>query len=82
LSESISTARLIRIVLALGLGLLVLLLLWGLLILTETGLSVWERLDRGPDWFFWVYVLGFAGISGRRVTTLWRIPASGIGRDT
>ncbi len=71
--EPISTTRLIRIVLALGLGLLVLLLLWGLLILTETGLSVWERLDRGPDWFFWVYVLGFAGIAGVGGTLLWKL---------
>lgn len=71
--EPISTTRLIRIVLALGLGLLVLLLLWGLLILTETGLSVWERLDRGPDWFFWVYVLGFAAISGVGGTLLWKL---------
>ncbi|MFY9972622.1 MAG: GTPase [Chromatiaceae bacterium] len=73
MSEPVSTSRLIRIVLALGLGLLVLLFLWGLLILTETGLSVWDRLDRGPDWFFWLYVAGFAGITGIGAYLLWRL---------
>lgn len=73
LSESISTTRLIRIALAFGLGLLVLLLLWGLLLVTETGLSVWERLDRGPAWFFWIYVLGFAGITSVGGYVLWKL---------
>ncbi|MGE5153173.1 MAG: GTPase [Bdellovibrio bacteriovorus] len=73
MSEPVSTPRLIRIVLALGLGLLVLLLLWGLLILTETGLEVWERLDRGPDWFFWLYAIGFSGITGVGGYLLWRL---------
>lgn len=82
LSEPVSTSRLIRIVLALGVGLLVLLLLWGVLILTETGLSVWERLDRGPDWFFWVYALGFAGISGVGGYLLWKLlrPRGKVGK--
>lgn len=73
MSEPISTTRLIRILLALGLGLLALLLLWGLLILTETGLSVWERLDRGPEWFFWAYALGFSGITAVGAYLLWRL---------
>jgi GTP-binding protein EngB required for normal cell division/uncharacterized protein (DUF697 family)/membrane protein implicated in regulation of membrane protease activity len=73
LSEPISTSRLIRIVLALGLGLLVLLFLWGLLILTETGLSVWERLNRGPGWFFWLYGLGFSGITAVGAYLLWKL---------
>ena len=71
--DPLSTARLIRIVLALGLGLLVLLILWGVLILTETGYDVWERLDRGPDWFFWLYATGFLGIAGVGGSMLWRL---------
>lgn len=64
MSQPISTSRLIRLILALGLGLLVLLLLWGMLILTDTGLDVWAKLHRGPDWFFWLYAAGFLAISG------------------
>lgn len=86
MTEPISTPRLIRMVLALGIGLLGLLLLWGLLILTETGLSVWERLDRGPDWLLWTYGLAFAGITGVGGYLLWRLlrpgraPAKGGGK--
>ena len=73
LRQPISTSRLIRIVLALGLGLLVLLLLWGVLILTETGMSVWDRLSRGPAWFFWVYAAGFAAVTGVGLYLLWKL---------
>lgn len=84
MSQSISTSRLIRIVLALGLGLLVLLLLWGVLILTETGLSVWDRLSRGPGWFFWLYAAGFAAVTGVGVYLLWKLlrPRRRAGRTT
>ena len=73
MKQSLSTSRLIRIVLALGLGLLVLLILWGVLILTETGMSVYDRLDRGPDWFFWIYLTAFLGISAVGGVFLWRL---------
>jgi len=71
--KDISTARLVRIVLAAGLGLLVLLFLWGVLILTETGFGVWDRLQQGPGWFFWLYLIGFLGITAVGGYALWRL---------
>lgn len=59
--------------LALGVSLLTVLLLWALLILTDTAFSVWERLKDTPAWFFWLYGLGFLAIAGAGGFALWRL---------
>jgi len=66
-------AKLIRVGLALGVALLTLLLLWVLLVLTDTAFDVWTRLRQGPSWFFYFYAGGFLAISGAGGFALWRL---------
>jgi len=71
--RSFQLSKLIRVGLALAVALLTLLLLWALLILTDTAFDVWTRLREGPTWFFSLYVVGFLAISGVGGVTLWRL---------
>jgi GTP-binding protein EngB required for normal cell division len=72
-SSRFSPSRLIRVGLALGVTLLTVLLLWALLILTDTAFDVWERLKSSPAWFFWVYGVAFLGIAAVGGFALWRL---------
>ena len=72
-SNHLSPSRLIRIGLALGVVLLTVLLLWALLVLTDTAYDVWERLARSPDWFFYAYAGAFLGIGAAGGFALWRL---------
>jgi GTP-binding protein EngB required for normal cell division/uncharacterized protein (DUF697 family) len=72
-SNRFSPSRLIRVGLALGVGLLTVLLLWALLMLTDTAFAVWERLKASPAWFFYVYGLAFLGITAVGGYALWRL---------
>ena len=68
-----SPSRLIRIALGLGITLLTLLILWVLLSLTDTTLSVWQGLERWPTWVFWFYGLALLGILVAGGYALWRL---------
>ena len=63
MSDRFSPSKLIRTGLALGVVLLTLLLLWALLILTNTAFDVYDKLESSPGWFFWLYGLGFLAIT-------------------
>lgn len=56
-----------------GVTLLAVLLLWGLLILTESAFKVWERLQHVPIWFFYLYAVGFLAIGVGTLVILWRL---------
>lgn len=71
--HNLQPSKLIRVGLALAVALLTLLLLWALLILTDTAFDVWTRLREGPTWFFSLYVAGFLAISGVGGFALWRL---------
>ncbi len=71
--QCLQPSKLIRIGLALAVALLTMLLLWALLILTDTAFDVWTRLREGPTWFFYLYVGGFLAISGVGGVALWRL---------
>ena len=49
------------------------LVLWALLSLTDTVLSVWTRLESLPAWVFYLYLVAFLGIAGVGVWALWRL---------
>ena len=68
-----SPSRLIRIAIGLGITLLTLLILWVLLSLTDTILSVWQGLERWPTWVFWFYGLALLGILVAGGYALWRL---------
>ena len=68
-----SPSRLIRIAIGLGIALLTLLILWVLLSLTDTILSVWQGLERWPTWVFWFYGLALLGILVAGGYALWRL---------
>ena len=72
-SLSLSPSRLIRIAIGLGIALLTLLILWVLLSLTDTILSVWQGLERWPTWVFWFYGLALLGILVAGGYALWRL---------
>lgn len=69
----LSTSQLIRIGLAIGAALLLALLLWALLFVTDTAFSVLERLNRGPAWFLYLYGAGFLAVVGAGAAMLWRL---------
>ncbi len=73
MSRSLTTSRMIRMALAIGAALLLGLLLWALLFVTDTAFSVLERLNRGPGWFLYLYGAGFLAILGAGGTMLWRL---------
>jgi len=73
LSAKFSTSQLIRLALAVGLGLLVLLFLMSLLFVTDAAYDVWERLKASPDWFFLFYLAAFAGVFGAGGFMAWRL---------
>lgn len=66
-------SRLVRVTLAVGLTLLLVVLLWALLTLTETAFAVWERLRTGPVWFLVLYGLGFLSLSLGAGYLVWRL---------
>ena len=72
-SRSFRPSQIIRFGLAIGVSLLTVLLLWALLILTDTAFDVWERLKTSPPWFFLVYAAGFSAIAGAGGFALWRL---------
>jgi hypothetical protein len=72
-SRSFSPLQLVRTGLALAVTLLAVLLLWGLLILTESAFRVWERLQHVPIWFFYLYAAGFLAIGVGTLVILWRL---------
>jgi hypothetical protein len=61
-SNRFSPSKRIRAGLALGLTLLTVLLLWALLILTDTAYDVRARLKASPSWFLSLYAAAFLGI--------------------
>jgi len=79
--HNLQPSKLIRVGLALAVVLLTLLLLWALLILTDTAFDVWTRLREGPTWFFSLYVAGFLAISGVGGFALWRLLRPRLGRQ-
>jgi len=80
--HNLQPSKLIRVGLALAVVLLTLLLLWALLILTDTAFDVWTRLREGPTWFFSLYVAGFLAISGVGGGALWRLLRPRLGHRT
>lgn len=73
MSQRLTPSKLIRAGLALAVALLTLLVLWAILILTETVYDVWERLSEGPAWFYAVYAVGFLAIALAGGYALWRL---------
>lgn len=69
----LKTSQLIRTALAVGVALLLLLLIWALLFLTDTAFSVLERLNRSPAWFLYLYGAGFLAVVGVGLFMLWRL---------
>jgi small GTP-binding protein len=72
-SRKLEPSKLIRVALALGVVLLTLLLLWALLILTDTAYDVWVHLRESPVWFFYLYGAGFLAITLVGGFALWRL---------
>jgi GTP-binding protein EngB required for normal cell division len=72
-SSRFSPSKLIRVGLALGVALLTLLLLWAILILTDTAYDVWARLKASPAWFLYLYAAAFLGIMVVGGFALWRL---------
>ncbi len=66
-------ARLLRIALALGIGLLFLLSLLALLYLTQSLFQVWEHLQRTPTWFLVLYSSAFVLLTGAVGWIIWRL---------
>jgi uncharacterized protein len=73
LRRPLTTSQLIRIGLAIGVALLLILLLWALLFVTDTAFSVLERLNRGPAFFLYLYGAGFLAVVAAGATMLWRL---------
>jgi len=70
---SFRPSQLLRLGLALGVTLLTVVLLWVLLVVTDTAYSVWERLKDAPAWFFYLYGVGFVAIAGAGGFAMWRL---------
>ncbi len=66
-------ARLLRILLALGIGLLFLLSLLALLYLTQGLFEVWDHLQDTPTWFLVLYSGGLLLITGGVGWIIWRL---------
>lgn len=66
-------SRLIRVLLALAVGLLSLLLLIVLLYVTESAFAVWEHLKQTPGWFLTLYSTGLLILAGGVGWLLWRL---------
>jgi len=66
-------SRLIRILLALAVGLLSLLLLIVLLYLTQSAFEVWGHLKQTPGWFLAAYAAGLLGLAAGIGWILWRL---------
>jgi len=81
MGRNFQLAKLIRVGLALGVALLTLLLLWAVLVLTNTAFDVWTRLRAGPSWFFYFYAGGFLAISAVGGLALWRLLRPRRGRQ-
>lgn len=73
MSLSLRPSQLLRLALALGVTLLTVVLLWVLLVVTDTAYSVWERLKDSPAWFLYLYGIGFLGIAGAGGFAMWRL---------
>jgi uncharacterized protein len=73
LRRPLTTSQIIRIALGIGAALLLALLLWALLFVTDTAFSVLERLNRGPSWFLWLYGAGFLTVLAAGLYMLWRL---------
>ena len=71
--RSLTTSQIIRIALGIGAALLLAVLLWALLFVTDTAFSVLERLNRGPSWFLWLYAAGFLAVVAAGAYMLWRL---------
>lgn len=67
----------LRVTLALGvvLGLFVAIVV--VLLFTETAFNVWDRLQRAPAWFFYVYLAGIGLISFGAGWVIWRLMGAG-----
>jgi len=83
-SNRFSPSKLIRVGLALGVVLLTLLILWTLLILTDSAFDVWARLESSPAWFFYLYAAAFLGIFSVGGFALWKLlrPPPKAGKST
>ena len=71
--RSLTATQLIRVGLAIGAALLLVLLLWALLFITDTAFSVLERLHQAPAWFYYLYGAGFLAIVAAGGWMLWRL---------
>jgi len=67
------STRLPRTLIAVGVAFGLLLLLVLLLNLTDSALSVWDRMQQVPTWFFILYGLGFLLIGGGGFFLVWRL---------
>ncbi len=72
-SRSFHPTQIMRTGLAVVVTLLLVLLLWGVLILTESAFRVWERLQHVPPWFFYLYACGFLAVGGAGLFVLWHL---------
>ncbi len=66
-------ARMIRILLALGIGLLFLLSLMAVLYLTQSLFQVWDHLKSTPTWFLVAYAGGMLSLTGGVGWIIWRL---------
>jgi GTP-binding protein EngB required for normal cell division len=57
--------------LALGVALGLVAVLWGVLMLTESAFSVWDRLKHVPLWFFYLYAGGFLVVGAGGLYVVW-----------
>jgi GTP-binding protein EngB required for normal cell division len=65
--------RPLRVLLALGFSLLLLLVLIVVLLATESVFSVWDRLQEAPAWFFYAYLAGFLVLALGGGWLVWRL---------
>jgi GTPase Era involved in 16S rRNA processing len=63
----------LRILMALGISLGILLVLIALLFFTESAFNVWGQLQEAPSWFFYTYVSGFLGVGLGGAWLVWRL---------
>jgi len=63
----------LRILMALGISLGILLVLIALLFVTESAFNVWGQLQQAPSWFFYAYSAGFLGVGLGGGWLVWRL---------
>ena len=63
----------LRILMALGISLGILLILIALLFVTESAFNVWGQLQQAPSWFFYAYSAGFLGVGLGGGWLVWRL---------